>query len=379
MKQSSEQKNKTKPNTKLLSKKFILSSLEKIPHSEINLKSLMDANVIGVTITDLDGRIFEANDIFLQMIGYNRADVKAGKLNWLDRTPQEYFKLNEEIKKTVLKTGIAKAFEKEYVRRDGTRVPVLISKVLIDKTSKKTIAFILDMSEQKELQHRKDEFIALAAHELKTPLTSLRLLSQLSKNELEQVNNKQLDEIFTKMDQQIKSVDKLITNLLDVSRLQSGKLTYNKRLFSFDKLIKETINELQKVNNRHTFMYTSTTKEKVRADKERIKQVLTNLTTNAVKYSPLADKVIIKLTKDAKKFTVSIKDFGTGISKEQKEKIFERYYQVIDGKNKRLSGLGLGLYLSKEIIDRHHGKITLRSEPGKGSTFSFTLPAPKDR
>jgi len=347
--------------------------------SELRLTRFMDANIIGVTISDLNGRIYEANDIFLKTIGYKRRDLTSGKMNWLAMTPKEYLKQNEALTKIIMEKGSAKPFEKEYIRKDGTRVPVLISKVLLDKVTKRTLAFILDMTEQKKSQQKKDEFIALASHELKTPLTSLKLLSQMTKHQIKEIKDRQMNTLMSKMDKQIRNVDKLVNNLLDVSRLQSGKLSYNKTTYSLERLVHGTVQELQKVLHKHTLIYKTTTKGKVSADRERIKQVISNLITNAVKYSPLSDKVIITLAKNKNYLQVSIQDFGVGISKEQQEKIFERYYQITEYNTKRLSGLGLGLYLSKEIIDRHKGKISVKSHNGEGSIFTFSLPLVKTK
>lgn len=346
----------------------------KLKASEEKLNRFVEANIIGVIITDLDGRIYEANDIFLKMVGYTREDLKKGKVNWLKMTPIEYLFLSKKAEQEIMAKGAAAPFEKEYIRKDGSRVPVLIGDVLFDKAFRRTIAFILDMTKQHELQKRKDEFIALASHELKTPLTSLKLYAQMMGQQVKRSGDKPSEELFIKLDKQINNLNKLVRNLLDVSRLQLGKLQYIKTNFTIGVLVRDTVQELQKLTKSHIFIIKGKANEKIYADRDRITQVLSNLITNAVKYSPQAKEVIISLKKRETMIQIAIQDFGIGIEQDEQKKLFERYFQINQITQESLSGLGLGLYLSKEIVEEHKGEIWLESEKGKGSTFYFTLP-----
>jgi signal transduction histidine kinase len=176
---------------------------------------------------------------------------------------------------------------------------------------------------------------------------------------------------------QIERLQELVNDLLDVSRLQTGKLTFTKEDFRIDQLVEEAIADLKGMAKDQRIVYTGKVAIKVHADKFRIYQVLTNLITNAVKYSGDGKSIKLNIKRKEGKVVVSVQDFGIGIAKEQQRKIFDRLYQVIDDKQKTFPGFGMGLYIAKEIITRHQGKIWVESEKGKGSTFFFTLPLKK--
>jgi PAS domain S-box-containing protein len=222
----------------------------------------------------------------------------------------------------------------------------------------------------KVLSAKKDEFIALASHELKTPITSIKGYLQISaRSEKEEMGRKFIGKALTQVDK----LNSLVTDLLDSSKIVAGKIQFNFERFDLSKLLMEVID---------TFKHTIVTHEvivsgnqgvyMVYADLQRIEQVIINLLSNAVKYSPKADKVYVTTSSGSGIVTVSIKDEGMGISSSQKNMIFTRFYRA-DGPS-NISGLGLGLYLSKEIVVRHQGNIDVNSEVGKGSDFYFSLP-----
>src|SRR6185312_2268390 len=164
-------------------------------------------------------------------------------------------------------------------------------------------------------------------------------------------------------------------DLLDVSRIQTGKLRFNKEIFDISEVVKDTVEGLQASTKRYHIIIKSSGKHRVQADKYRVYQVLVNLITNAVKYSPKAMRIIVRVKKIKHNIVVSVKDFGIGIDQSEQHKIFEKLYQVTDPEEKTFPGLGLGLYISKQIIERHEGKIWVKSKKRKGATFFFCLPA----
>lgn len=350
---------------------------ERMKESEERLKRLISANVIGVVISGMKGEIYEANDVYLDMVGYTRKDLQEGRINWSKITPPEYRKLHNRVHKEILSKGYSTPYEKEYIRKDGGRINVLIGDVLLDKHSRRLLAYVLNISKQKELERRKDEFIALASHELKTPLTSLKMYGELVMRFSKDTLNEKSARLLISMDKQIDKLAELVDDLLDVSRIQSGKLLYKKENFAIDKLLKETIENLQRVSKRHTLVLHGRTGQVVRADRERIRQVITNLITNAVKYSPKADRINIALHKKHDEVMISVQDFGIGIPQNQKNKIFDRFFQVDRPMSQTYPGLGLGLFITKEILDRHKGRIWVESKKKEGTTFYFTLPAGK--
>jgi signal transduction histidine kinase len=176
------------------------------------------------------------------------------------------------------------------------------------------------------------------------------------------------------MNLQINKLTSLIEDLLDTTRMEGGKLKFNESIFSLDDLTQEVIEEVERTTQKHSIHLIGETSKKVFADKDRVGQVIINLLTNAIKYSPNSDKVIVKLSEDKGQVTIRVQDFGVGISKQDLKHVFDRFYRETGNKQETFPGLGLGLYISSEIISRHKGKIWVESEKGKGSTFCFSLP-----
>jgi signal transduction histidine kinase len=225
--------------------------------------------------------------------------------------------------------------------------------------------------EVKTLNAKKDEFIGLASHELKTPLTSINGYLQL----LERHQTTELNKNFVKKTvQQVGKLTALVSDLLDVSKIEAGKLQFSKERFDIKALIFDVVDIMQLATDNHQIAFDlEPTSVLVYADKQRIEQVIINLLTNAIKYSPKAKKIALSLQETNKEVIVSVQDFGIGIHPEKLNHIFSRFYRV-DDLSPHMSGLGIGLYISREIIERHNGKIGVSSEVGKGSTFYFTLP-----
>jgi signal transduction histidine kinase len=167
---------------------------------------------------------------------------------------------------------------------------------------------------------------------------------------------------------------RLIDDLLDVTRIESGKLLFRPARFDLDALIAEVVDEAQRMTERHVIVQDLAASAPIVADRERIGQVLTNLLTNAIKYSPQADRIVVRTARDGENVVVSVQDFGIGIPKEQQPHIFERFYRVDGESRASYSGLGLGLYIAAEFVERHGGTIWAEGEEGSGTTVSFSLP-----
>lgn len=224
--------------------------------------------------------------------------------------------------------------------------------------------------EVKALSAKKDEFIALASHELKTPLTSIKGYLQIStRSQRTDMGHLFVDKALG----QVEKLNALVSDLLDSSKVVAGKLQYNLGTFDLQQLVSDVIETFHYSNQTHQILFEMTNQTyPIYADKHRIEQVVSNLINNAIKYSPKADKVYVSIEKNAEHVTVRIKDEGIGLTPVQQSKIFTRFYRAEGPSN--ISGLGLGLYLTKEIIDGHQGHIDVASEFDKGSEFSFSLP-----
>lgn len=229
-------------------------------------------------------------------------------------------------------------------------------------------------SERKEFERRKDEFISVASHELKTPIATVKGYGEILTKLLQNSGDKRVMSYLLRMDQQIDRLTKLVTDLLDVSRIQTNKLELQKEQIRIDDLVKEIIDGMQPTT-KHKIIYEGNGNKPILADKYRLSEVLTNIISNAIKYSPKADKIFVKVSDNSEGVRVSVQDFGIGISQKHLDHIFERFFQVENRIRQSFSGLGLGLYISSEIIKSHGGRIWAESVKGKGSTFFFELPS----
>lgn len=231
---------------------------------------------------------------------------------------------------------------------------------------------IVDITERKLEDIRKNDFLSIASHELKTPLTSLKTSLQL----LAKLKNNLTSPMLPKLiDQSNKSMDKinsLVDDLLNVSRLTEGKIELNKAVFRLADLINGCCDHVTTAGT-HQMILDGDSNLKVCADEQRVDQVLVNLINNAIKYAPGAFKIVIRIEQLGSMVKISVQDFGPGIAKNHLDQLFKRYYRA-DATGIQNSGLGLGLYISAEIVKKHGGQIGVISELGKGSTFWFTLP-----
>lgn len=231
-----------------------------------------------------------------------------------------------------------------------------------------------DVTDHKLDDIRKNDFISIVSHELKTPLTSLKGYLQILQEQAQFTEDKFLPHALDRANKQVKKMTNLINGFLNVARLQTGKIYLNKEIFNIDDMIGEIVDEVAAVNPGYNIVLNAGCDLKVNADRDKISQVINNLFNNAIKYSPYGTDIIVSCSELPNNLQVSVKDQGPGVPIEEKEKIFDRFFRSENNKTKSISGFGIGLYLSSEIVQRHQGKIWVESEPEQGSTFCFTLP-----
>ncbi len=223
---------------------------------------------------------------------------------------------------------------------------------------------------QKTNEKRKDEFLSIASHELKTPLTSIKAFNQLMVRAHDVMG---IQQHLKKSSDNIARLEKLIDDLLDVTKITAGKMQYNMEKFNFEVMVDDVVGGFKLIALQHEIILESNEPVIYRGDRFRLEQVLNNFLSNAVKYSPNGKKIIINSRNEQDNLIVSIQDFGIGIAKEDVNRLFERYYRV-DNTAMRFEGLGLGLFIASEILKRHKGNFWLESEIGLGTTFFFRLP-----
>lgn len=268
-------------------------------------------------------------------------------------------------------------YRTERMKKDGTilSVSVTVSPIIDDNGHIIGASNITrDTTEQTRIDQEKSDFLSMVSHELKTPLTSMKMFLELLGRFLDPTELDQAKYFVNRVHDQTNQLVELTNDLLDVSRVETGKLRLNIEEFNLDALVRETVEAITTSTRTHKLILQNNIELAIEADRYRIFQVLINLLTNAIKYSPPGKDIFVSVEKNHQNAIVHVQDFGIGISKDHQGKIFDRLYQVNGPKEKTYPGLGLGLYISKEIIKRHKGDIWVKSAKGKGSTFSFTLP-----
>jgi PAS domain S-box-containing protein len=352
---------------------------EALRQSQGHIRALIDSNIIGITSADVEEKVIvEANDAWRHMTGYTQEDVHSRTLILEKITPPEQAPIFERASQEFNACGHNTPFETELVCKDGSRLPVLIGGVLFQEHPRQMISFTLDNSARKELEQRKDDFISTASHELKTPLTALKLQTALLHRQLARQGTLDEAPALSRMETQINKVTRLVEELLDVSKIQAGKLEYLQETVDLDALLQEITETLQQSSPSHTIVVRGRVGTNLIGDPDRLGQVFINLLSNAIKYAPAAQTVEMDLSTSEDAITVRVHDHGVGIPREQRDKVFDRFYRVTDPQRKAIPGLGMGLYIVAEIVKGHGGSITVESAVGKGSTFTVTLPRTRD-
>ncbi|QNR83057.1 PAS domain-containing sensor histidine kinase [Pedobacter riviphilus] len=231
----------------------------------------------------------------------------------------------------------------------------------------------MDVTKQVQLQRQKDEFLGIASHELKTPVTSIKAYAQVLERMIRNEGDEKKANMVRKMDQQLNRLTGLIGDLLDVTKIQSGKMTFNPVEFNFDAAVEEIVGEMQHISSKHRIICSLSSKAVVYADKERIGQVIINFLSNAIKYSTDANEIDVTTFNQDGEVVLGVKDYGIGISKDMQHLVFDQFYRIDGNLQHTYPGLGLGLYISAEIIKSEGGRIWVESTAGQGATFFFAL------
>ncbi|MCL5957964.1 MAG: ATP-binding protein, partial [Chloroflexi bacterium] len=487
---------------------------EALQAANARFRTLFDSNIIGI-LTANRSRIFEANDAFLDMVGYTRDDLAEEKISWRAMTPPEYAHLDDAALQEMLATGRATPFEKEYYHKDGRRVPILLGSGLLQREPQECVSFVVDITERKQadeererllaqvenerallravlgqmpaavqiaeapsgkliltngraatiwrcqfesleelrewrqgrgfhsdgrpyergewplvrslttgevvmgeeiellrgdgtrglvatnsapirdergnivaavsvycdlteqrrLEKLKDDFLAMASHELRTPITGVKGYSQLLLRKAAERGEDHPDKkIVQTIDRHCDRLTKLVDELLEVSRLNLGRLELRRDRFELSSLAAEAVDRLTLATTGHHLSFQSAGPAVVLADRDRLEQVLDNLITNAIRYSPGGGEIGVTLECRDGEAVVSVNDRGVGIPKHKQNRVFEHFYRAHAGSRHDHGGMGVGLYISQKIVQRHGGEMWFESEEGQGSTFYFSLP-----
>ena len=347
---------------------------EKLRQSEKYFNELANAMSQLVWISRPDGKVVYFNDRILEYKGMQK--TVDGTWNW------EGLVHPDDLPSTIQDWNIAVANGSVFAREHRLQMKEAIyrwhlSRIIPyedeDGNISKWIGTATDIDDLKQISQRKDDFLSVASHELRTPITSIKAYSQLLVNTYQHSGDEFLKNALAKLEIQSNKMTKLVTDFLKLSKIEAGKLQLTKETFCINELVNEIASDIQLVSVNHKITIEENERVNVTADRERIAQVIANFLNNAVKYSPGADQVIVSIKPAEASVRISITDKGVGINPEEHRKIFERFYRA-KSNDTSFSGFGIGLYISAEIIQRHNGEIGVTSEEGKGSTFYFTLP-----
>ncbi|EFH88456.1 PAS domain S-box protein [Ktedonobacter racemifer] len=346
--------------------------------SQERVNHLMNSSVIGIFFAEGDV-VVEGNHTFLRMTGYSRNDLSQRRLTW-GRLALLGLKtsLTQQAHQELVVQQYATPFETELVCKDGSRLDVLMGGVAFHGEVLQGIGFVLDNSARKELERRKDTFISMANHELRTPLTAIKIQTQLLKKRLVRQGLHEAAAALSRVEEPLTLLERLVGDLLDVTRIQAGRLEYHWEPVDLDALLQDVTSTTQQMDPTHIIAVRGTISRLLLGDKDRLAQVFLNLISNAIKYAPDALLIDIEASASAETATVVVRDHGIGIPKELCEKIFERFYRVSNPSQLMVPGLGMGLCIVTEIVKQHGGTITVDSEVGKGSTFHVTLPLTRE-
>ena len=360
---------------------------QQLQYSEQKLRTLVESNILGVVVADVDGRVYEINERAAQMVGCSRDELLSKTFNWLQLVPTDAQEAQARNTEMLLSTGVLPPFEGEYLRKDGSRLPVVAAGAMIDQERRLALGVVLDISDRKAAERRKQEFLSMVSHELRTPLTSILGLIELALMQIERRPSSlvpdaegllgQIEKVLKRASGQVEIETRLVEELLEVSRLELHKFEMSLQRENLVTIVQETVgNQQQAARTRHIELVLPPDEVvPVNADAGRIGQVLTNYLTNALKYAPVEQAVLVRLEVEASSARVSVRDQGPGLTQEEQQRVWERFYQVAaPGHQGPEGGLGLGLAIAKVIIEQHHGKVGVESAPGRGSTFWFTLP-----
>lgn len=349
--------------------------------SREHFKELAELVPEKISYADASGKVDYYNKSWLDYTGLSQEELKGS--GWIMAVHPEERKRVTESWRSSLETGTMFETEMRCLNKKGEYKWHLSRAIPVKDNAgnvKQWIGATTEIDKIKEEEKRKEGFLQLVSHELKTPITSIKGYVQLLLKMLQNENNLSpvklpLEPSLKRIDDQVTRLTRLICEMLDLSRIEENKLELKKETFNLNEFVEETVQDINRTEIEHHITVHHELQCDVNADKDRIGQVIINLVTNAIKYSPVNKEITVRIfeTEDDKG-AVSVKDRGIGIAKADQKEVFKRFHRV-EGKNEETySGLGIGLFLASEIIARHHGEMSVQSRLGEGSTFTFSLP-----
>ncbi|MFA6127931.1 MAG: PAS domain-containing sensor histidine kinase [Bacteroidales bacterium] len=361
-----------------------------LEQDRINL--FIDLNIVGVIIAAVDGKVIRANDYYLNLLGFSREEFDTLKLDWRSLTPPEWIPADEYAISELRQKGRCTPYEKEYIRRDGSRVAVLLSDAMLPGPQEHIAAFAIDITEKKlaeneiksknkELQDlvaAKDKLFSIIAHDLKSPFTSFLGFTRMMVDDLPSLRLEEIQKMALSMRKSADNLYILLENLLEWSRIERGITSFDPQSISLLPKITESLQSVHETANKKEIQVSLDVSKdlKVFCECNMLSSIIRNLIYNAVKYTQRGGKVNVTAKPvSGNMVEISVRDNGIGMEQDLLDKLFQLNDQTSSKGTDGEPSTGLGLIICKDFVEKHQGNIWAESEIGKGSTFHFTLPS----
>jgi PAS domain S-box-containing protein len=343
--------------------------------SQDRFRTVFEQSRFGNKIISADLKITQVNPAMVALLGYSSKEEIIGT-RILDYAPEDFKKDWALLQQKLWRKAMPSfTLETCLIKKDGSTIWCQVTSILFPNQGEMLgYTIIEDITEQRMLRQQKEEFISVASHELKTPITSLKATLDVLNRFL--ISENTVPEKVTKLAQGAQQLTQKITHLVDdllsLTKIEQGQLSLKKTRFKLSEILENCCNNIP-LDGKHYITNLGDLSIEVNADPFKLDQVLINLVNNAVKYAPDSAEISIHTQQQNGQVKVTVSDKGPGIPANDLPHLFERYYRV-NKTESRISGIGLGLYISAEIIKQHGGEIGVNSELGKGASFWFTIP-----
>lgn len=353
----------------------LVTANSQLSESEERFRNMAESTNVFIGVSDETGNAVYFNKIWSDVTGRSSQDLL--QFGWADLVHPEDRDRALNVYRQAIAAHTPFINEFRILTKERKYISLLVEGLVrknADDSYAGHIGSAFDITERKRDEQRKNDFIGMVSHELKTPLTSLNGYLEIVKMDLKESGNLSGANLLDKAGKQVSKMTTMINGFLNVSRLESGKIQIEKRRFDMAKLVEESKEEVKGLYNNHHIIFEPVEEIWVYADWDKTGHVLNNFISNASKYSPYGSVIKIACTTVDGNAVVAVRDKGMGIAPEDQERLFERYYRVENKTVQSVAGFGIGLYLCAEIIHRNDGNIWVESALGEGSTFYFSLP-----
>ena len=360
-----------------------LAALLRVRLAEARYRRLFETRLLGILQWRRDGVVTDANDAFLEIAGLSRAALEAGAVQWKELDPVGWS--SRQAARNGSSRAAGEAVEAELVRKDGTRVPVLLGEALLGDDGGEGVSFVLDISDRKraeealqEADRRKDEFLAVLSHELRNPLAPIR--TSIAILERVEPRSEQATRAREVISRQVDHLTQLVDDLLDVTRIARGKVQVRRVAVDLAEILRRTVEDHAGLLERERIAFDGRTPDApvwVVGDPTRLAQVLGNLVGNATKFSDPGGRVGVSLEREGDAAVVRVRDRGIGIAPDMLARLFVPFEQADEtlARTRSRGGLGLGLALVKTLVELHGGTVEAHSAGlGEGAEFVVRLP-----